>query len=486
MKRLLSRLAAISSLLLLVAAASHGSSRPRYGGTVRVLLHDKITSIDPLNEEDHPASRDRLAMLVFETLTDVDALGRVHPKLASSWHSDQAKRVWQFRLRLANFHDGALLTASDVVASLGKSNSSWKYMVTDRQTLTIETPSSVTHMPELLALPKYAIVKRTTDGNGVLAGTGPYRLSEWQPGEHALFATNEDYWGGRAYPDAIEFQMGASLRDQLLERQLGKYAAAEVSIDQLRALEQANQNIVLSRPSDLMALLFLQPDSVGKPGRKPVDARVREALANTMNRTAISNGLLQRRGVPASGLLSQWLTGYEFMFPGNPNLDRARELRADAAAFVVITPIALAYDSSDPLAKLVAERIAVDASAAGIVVQPYGELHINNKIARASLNADAVLMRLPLQSVEPSVALSAVADDLGFSDTAPAIFVPAILGATRQEDLFEVERKILAGYRAIPVAHLPQALWLGGNVHNWQQLMTGAWQLDQLWVEGAR
>ena len=47
-------------------------------------------------------------------------------------------------------------------------------------------------------------------------------------------------------------------------------------------------------------------------------------------------------------------------------------------------------------------------------------------------------------------------------------------------------RKILAGYRAIPVAHLPQALWLSGNVHNWQQLMTGAWQLDQLWVEGAR
>ncbi len=483
MKRLFLQLAAISSLLLLVAAASHGSSRPRYGGTVRVLLHDKVTTIDPLNEEDHPASRDRLAALSFETLTEVDALGHVHPKLASSWHSDQAKRVWQFRLRLANFHNGTLLTASDVVASLGKSNSGWKYTVNDRQTLTIETPFAITHMPELLALPKYAIVKRLPDSN---AGTGPYRLTEWQAGERALFAVNEDYWGGRAYPDAIEFQMGASLRDQLLERQLGKHAAAEVSIDQLRTLEQANQNIVLSRPADLMVVLFLQPDSVGKPGRKPVDARVREALANTINRTAISNGLLQRRGVPASGLLPQWLTGYEFMFPGNSNLDRARELRADAAAFVVITPIALAYDLSDPLAKLVAERIAVDASAAGIAVQPYGELHINSKTARASLNADAVLLRLPLQSVEPSVVLSAVADDLGFSDSAPTIFVPAILGATRQEDLFEVERKTLAGYRVIPVAHLPQALWLSGSVHNWQQLMTGAWQLDQLWIEGAR
>jgi hypothetical protein len=227
--------------------------------------------------------------------------------------------------------------------------------------------------------------------------------------------------------------------------------------------------------------LFLQSDSTGKPGRKPVDVHVREALSNAINRTAISDGLLRRRGISASGLLPQWLTGYEFMFPGGVDLGRARELRADAAAFVVITPIALAYDSSDPLAKLVAEKIQVDANAVGIVVQPYGELHINSKTARASLNADAVLLRLPLQSVEPSVALSALADDLGFSDNAPAI-----LGATRQEDLFEVEHKIQTNYRVIPVAHLSQALWLSGSVHNWQQLANGAWQLDQLWVEGAR
>jgi len=470
---------------LLVAAAGQASSRPRYGGTVRVLLHDKVMSIDPLSEDDHPASRDRLATLAFETLTDIDVLGRVRPKLASSWHSDQAKRVWQLRLRLANFHDGTLLTAADVAASLGKSNNNWKCTVNDRQTLTIETPSPVTHMLELLALPKYAIVKRLPDSN---AGTGPYRLTEWKAGERALFAVNEDYWGGRAYPDAIEFQMGASLRDQLLERQLGKYAAAEVSIDQLRTLEQTNQNIALSLPADLFAVLFLQPESPAKPGRKPVDARVREALANAIDRSAISNAFLQRKGIRASGLLPQWLTGYEFMVPGNVDLvpgnvdlKRARELRADAAAFVVINPIALAYDSSDPLAKLVAEKIAVDASAVGIIVHPYGELHINSKTARASLNADAVLLRLPLQSAEPSVALSVLADDLGFSDSVPAIF-----GATRQEDLFEVERKTVVSYRVIPVAHLPQVLWLSGSVHNWQQLVNGAWQLDQLWVEGAR
>ena len=483
MKRLLLQLSAISSLLL-VAATAYGGSRPRYGGTVRVLLHDRAMSVDPLSEEDHSAARDRLAGLLFETLTTIDAQGRVRPCLASSWRSDQSKKSWQFRLRLANFHDGSVVTAADVAASLARSNPAWKYAAPDRQTVTIDAPSPMQRMAEMLALPKYAIVKRQADPSGstVLIGTGPYKLTQWQPGEKALLSVNEDYWGGRAFPDAIEFQMGVSLREQLLDRQLGPYAAAEVGVEQLRALEQTNQNIAMSRPADLLALVFLQGDSSSRTGRKPVDSRVREALSVAINRTAITNVLLQRRGTPASGLLPQWLTGYEFIFPGSMNLERARELRADAAAYVVITPIMLAYDAADPLSKLVAERIAVDAREAGIIVQPYAELHVNSKTARSSMNADAVLLRTPLQSVEPAVALAALIDDLGFFSES----VSAILAATRPEDLLEDERKLLADHRVVPVAHLPQALWLNNNVHNWQQLMTGGWQLDQLWVEGAR
>src|ERR1700744_4645780 len=126
MKLLHLRLFVISSLIAL-AVTAYGSSRPRYGGTVRVLLHDKVMSIDPLSDEDHPAARDRMAALSFETLTEIDAQGRLQPGVASSWHADTAKRVWQFRLRLANFHDGTVLTAADAVASLAKSNPAWKF-----------------------------------------------------------------------------------------------------------------------------------------------------------------------------------------------------------------------------------------------------------------------------------------------------------------------------------------------------------------------
>lgn len=483
MKPSLSRSAAASSLLLLVLAlAAHASSRPRYGGTVRVLLHDRVNSVEPAGEEDHPAARDRIASLIFETLTSMDQQGHARPLLAESWNSDAAKRVWEFHLRMADFQDGTPLAAADAAASLSKNSFGWKASAPDRQTVTIESPTPVPHLPEMLAQPKFAISKRLADNT--LSGTGPFKLSQWQGGERAALAANEDYWGGRPYLDAMEFELGSSLHDQLLQRQLGPYGAAELTMDQVRGLEQGNQQLAISRPADLLVVVFTQTGSAATRGpvRQPVDPRVREAFANAVNRAAISNVLLQKRGLPASGLLPQWFTGYEFLFPPLDNLEHARELRADTAALVIIPPVSLAYDYSDPVAKMVAERIAVDAREAGLVVQPYGESHVNSVAARASLHADAVLLRLPLPSLEPSVALASLLEELG----APPESVTAALQATRPEELFEIERKALQDFHIVPVAHASEAVWLNTNLHNWQQAPTGAWDLNQLWVEGAR
>lgn len=476
MKLLCSRLLVIS-LLLLTLDGAHGSSRPRYGGTARIVLQHKVGSLDPLADEDYPEARDRMAALSFETLTRVDAQGHPHARLASFWQSDSAHRYWQFRLRLAKFHDGTPVTAADVIASLSQAEPAWRCATVDRQNVTIETQSPVHHLPQLLALEKFAIVKRQPDGT--LVGTGPYRLNEWQPGERGSFAANDDYWGGRPYPDAIEFQMGNSLRDQLLQRQLGPLSAAEITLDALRVLDPVAQNIAMSRSSDLMVIMFLRTGSGSSTGRKPVDPRLREALAASLNRAAVSV-LLQRRADPAAGLLPQWLTGYEFLMNAQQDTDRARRMAASAGA--ASTPISLAYDFSDPIAKLIAERIQVDAGQAGIAVKPYGESHINSKAAQASMSADAVLLRLSLSSLEPEVALAALASNLNLDPQTAT----AALAAAHPEDLLALERKTVDSFRLIPVARLPQAVWLNGSTHNWQQFPNGGWDLDQLWVEGER
>src|SRR5215831_14764621 len=148
MKPLFSRLAA-TSCLLLIAAAAQASSRPRYGGTARILLHDRVNSLDPAADEDHPAARERTAGLIFETLTTMDDQGRLRPKLAGSWSSEPSKRIWTFRLRLARFHDGTPVTAADVVASLTKAGAPWKCTAPDRQTVIVEAAAPVLHLPEM-------------------------------------------------------------------------------------------------------------------------------------------------------------------------------------------------------------------------------------------------------------------------------------------------------------------------------------------------
>src|SRR5262245_30498760 len=235
MKRLSLQLA-VTSCLLAIATNGPASLRPHYGGTARVLLHDRVSTLDPVADEEHAAARDRISSLIFETLTSTDDQGRAQPRLASSWSADPARRVWQFRLRLARFTDGSAVTPADVVASLTKSGAPWRFTVVDRQTVSIESALPVWHVPEMLALRKFAISKRAADGS--LIGTGAYKLGDWQQGERAVLNANDDHWGGRSYPEAIEFQMGASLREQLVQRQLGGYAAAELTLDQLRELEQ--------------------------------------------------------------------------------------------------------------------------------------------------------------------------------------------------------------------------------------------------------
>jgi ABC-type transport system substrate-binding protein len=437
-------------------------------------------SLDPLVESDYPGDRDKLNGLIFETLTAIDAQGHARPLLAFSWQADSTRRIWQFQLRNAAFHDGTAVTSTAVIASLKAIAPDWKITAAGRQAFSIETPAPSPHLPEVLSLPKFSIIKRLADNT--LLGSGPFKLSTWQPGERAVFTANEDHWGGRPFPDTIEVTMGSSVREHLMERNLGPDHVTELTLDQARGLESASQNLVFSRPAELLVVIFLQPDKTAASSagaKKAVDPRIREAISIATNRAAINNVLFQRRGAVAGGLLPQWMTGYAFLFPASPDLDQARKLRAEANTS---GPVSLAYDFSDAGAKIVAERIAVDAREAGITVQPYGDAHINTRSGRRASNADAVLLRVPLRSVDPAAALAGMADDLDLDMETTA----AIMKAGKPDELFEAERKALESFRIVPIAHLPQALWLNRNVHNWQQQANGAWRLEQVWIESGR
>ena len=79
---------------------------------------------------------------------------------------------------------------------------------------------------------------------------------------------------------------------------------------------------------------------------------------------------------------------------------RALGTRANKCARFQLGPSA--YDASDPIARLLTERIALNARDAGLVLQP-----------TTLATADLRLVRIPLASADPWIALANVASVVG-------------------------------------------------------------------------
>ena len=463
MRRIVSPLLAASSLLLCLSAA--GATRPHYGGRLRVEMRATPNSLDPTAPEryaPYAVARARVAELIFDRLVRLDATAQPRPQLATAWQHDAGYKRWEFQLRPGvKLHDGSPLTPQIVTEALAAANYGWRVRAT-ADTVIVESDSPLPGLLADLATTRYSILKRDGDR---LIGSGPFRLTEWQPGQRALLAANDDYWCGRPFLDAVEIQMGRSLRDQQIDLQTGRADVIEVAPDQVRRSAQAGQRILQSPAVDLVALVFV-------PGTAAADdARRREAVARSLDRDAITNVLLQRQGEPAASLLPQWMSGYAFLFPAAPDLPRARQLRAELGTAL---PLSLAYDSADPLGQAIAERVALNARDAGLTVRPFGEL-----MAARPGNADVRLVHVRLGSADPGTALAEVAAAL---ELPPPARGP---GLADPQQLYESERGLLEDFRVVPLFHLPEAYALSPRVHDWTEGAAGGWRLEDLWVEGA-
>ena len=217
---------------LLWATGSRAATRPHYGGTLRVEMRAAPSSLDPADstQPDWFGFRN-LSSLMFETLVSLDEQGRPQPALASSWQTESGNQRWRFFLRRGiTFQDGAPLTPDAVAASLRRANPTWK-VFSEGEAVIIERDSATSNLPAELSLPRNSIVKR--DG-GKISGTGPFAVSLWDPGKKLSLAARDDYWGGRAFLDAIEIELGKSFREQMIAFDLGKAQVIEVAPEQAR------------------------------------------------------------------------------------------------------------------------------------------------------------------------------------------------------------------------------------------------------------
>ena len=213
------RLLATSSMV--AAALASAETRPQYGSTLRMATRIAPQNLDPADKsQPDSAARRNLARLMFETLVTLDDRGRLAPSLATSWQAAPGNQRWQFSVRRGvKFHDGSPLTPEAVAAALRMANPDWSVSATG-DSIVIERDSSDPDLPARLALPRNSITKRSE--GGTLIGTGPFHVTNWQPGKKLSLAADEGYWGGRAFVDAIEIDLGRATRDQLIALDLGK------------------------------------------------------------------------------------------------------------------------------------------------------------------------------------------------------------------------------------------------------------------------
>jgi len=447
MRRFAWQLLALISLTGFRASAP-AETRPHYGGTAIVEIHEAIALTDP--GEWPPA----LVPWVYDRLVRLDEHGQPRPALAIAWQHDPENRRWEFQLRPGvKFHDGSPVNAAAVAASLklgaNVAISSEGASVIIRQ----ETPAP--DLPATLADAHFAILRRGADG--VTSGTGPYHITEWQAGRRAVLAANEDYWGGRPFLDAIELRMFRAYRDQAADLELGKADVVELSIEDARRAAQRGLRTWTSAPSELLALVF-------ERGRAPGEnISFRQAVALSVDRAAIHDVLLQKQGEASGALLPQWITGYAFLFPTSRDIERAQRTAATVAKPGLRAT--LSCDPADSLSRSIAERIAVDTREAGIFIQ-----------VTPGAQADMRIVRISLRSPDPAH---------GLADLAAVFHINELIdpSAVTAEARYQVERKVIDDFRVIPLCHLPEILGVGSRVRNWQPHRWGDWRLDELWLE---
>jgi ABC-type transport system substrate-binding protein len=318
-------------------------------------------------------------------------------------------------------------------------------------------------------------------------GSGPFRISDWQPGKTLALAANDKFPGGRPYLDGIEITMGRAAKDRLLDLELAKTDFAEIAPQDARHAAERGIRVSLSKPDELIALVFTRNP------RDKTTTVLRQAVSLSIDRAAIANFILQKTGEPASGLLPQWASGTEFLFAQQAasattsssaaaatGAARAKELLSQIAA---IPKLVLGYDAADPLAQAIAERIVVNAKESGVTITaqalPAGAAGHVSAISQSSV--DAVIERVQLTSMSP-----AVDEDFAEAMRVAGIEPPAQPLKRTPQDTFDREREVLATFRIVPLEWVPQVYGLSPRVRDWTAPSPGeTWPFADVWLDTA-
>lgn len=345
--------------LLILGAVMLGSALPSglslglspafaASGPVKIVLPEEADLLEPCM-----ATRSNIGRIIMqnvsETLTELDLRGDkgLMPRLAKSWEQKDGGG-WRFHLRdSVKFSDGSDFNAKDVKYSFDRVMSdknaceSRRYFggmtvkvdVVDDNTVDFSVDPAQPILPLLLSL--VTIVPEETPLEFVRepVGTGPYKLTEWTPGQKIVLSARDDYWGEK--PEVTEatyvFRSDPSVRAAMV--QTGE-ADLSPSISQIEATNPATDFSYLDSET-----VYLRLDHNIEPLN---DVRVRRALNLAIDREAFIGTLVPESALLATAIVPPPTLGWNpdvKVFPYDP--EQAKKLLEEAKAdgVKVDTPI---------------------------------------------------------------------------------------------------------------------------------------------------
>ena len=368
-------------------AASPGKPTP----LIRVAGLTPAGAIDPLTISD-PASVPLLNQTCDYLIID-DEQGHLTPSLATAWKPNAAGDVWTFTLREGvKFHDGQLFSAKDVAASFDRLTdpatgsaalSAFKGVLSKGGTRAVDAHTVEFHLdapngnfPYYVSSDTYnAVILPASYTGGFekqFIGTGPFRLEQYLPQRGATFVRNPSYWGAPANPERVQFTFYSDAPAQLLAMQ-GRQADVMPNLTVLSGLSMLNNPAfrVLSVKSSSHRQIHMRCD------QGPfADKRVRQALALTLDRDAMTRGLFRGRAQLGND------SPFAPVFPSTDNsvpqrhadLARARQLLTDAgvAKGFAVTLTTERFEEISDLAVLVQNAGKQIGMAVTLKVEPQG------------------------------------------------------------------------------------------------------------------
>lgn len=366
---------------LLCALVMGTSLSPVYAGSgpIKVVLAEEADLLEPCM-----ATRSNIGRIIMEnvseTLTELDVRGGtgVQPRLAEKWEQN-ADGSWRFHLRQGvKFSDGTAFDAKDVKHSFDRIMSdkntceSRRYFggmtvtptVVDDYTVDFKADPAQPILPLLLTL--VTIVPEETPLEFVRepVGTGPYKLTNWTPGQQIVLTSRDDYWGAK--PEVTEatylFRADPAVRAAMV--QAGE-ADLSPSISQVEATNPATDFSYLDSET-----VYLRVDHNIEPLN---DVRIRRALNLAVDRQAFLGTLLPDSALLATAIVPPPTLGW------NPDVkvpaydpEAAKKLIEEAKAdgVKVDTPITIIARSANfPNVTEIMEAIQQQLQEVGFTVE---------------------------------------------------------------------------------------------------------------------